>query len=148
MFFDLERASERVRGVCESTRALNPNFVVTARTDYLLGPHEYSLSKVIERLVAFDSAGANCLFAPGVKTISDLVTIQSELSKPLSVLPVPGMTLDKLASIKVQRVSLGSSLFRAAYKQIQNILAELDQKNGMDFMESALTSKNLDKMMR
>ena len=148
VFFDLERASERVRSVCESTKALDPNFVVTARTDYLLGPHEYSLSKVIERLVAFDSAGANCLFAPGVKTISDLVTIQSELSKPLSVLPVPGMTLDKLANIKVQRVSLGSSLFRAAYKQIQNILAELDQKNGMDFMMSALTSENLDKVMR
>lgn len=148
VFFDLERASDRVRSVCESTKARDPDFVVTARTDYLLGPHEYSLSKVIERLVAFERAGADCLFAPGLKTIEDLAAVQSELSKPVSVLPVPGMTLDRLVASRVQRVSLGSSLFRAAYMQIQTILAGFDQQAGMEFMPNALTSEFLDKMMR
>lgn len=148
VFFDLERASDRVRSVCESTKARDPNFVVTARTDYLLGPHEYSLSKVIERLVEFERAGADCLFAPGLKTISDLATVQAELSKPVSVLPLPGMTLDALVIAGVQRVSLGSSLFRAAYKRIQIVLAQLHQKTGLDFMTSALTSEELDKVMR
>lgn len=148
VFFDLEQASDRVRSVCESAKAKDPDFVVTARTDYLLGPHEYSLSKVIERLVAFERAGADCLFAPGLKTIADLETVQSELSKPVSVLPAAGMTLDRLVVARVQRVSLGSSLFRAAYKQIQTILAELDQQTGMDYMSRALTSEHLDKVMR
>jgi 2-methylisocitrate lyase-like PEP mutase family enzyme len=148
VFFDLEQASDRVRGVCESTKARDPDFVVTARTDYLLGPHEYSLSNVIERLVAFERAGADCLFAPGLRTLADVATVQSELSKPVNVLPMPGMTLDRLMAVGVQRVSLGSSLFRAAYKQIQTILSELDQEAGMDFMSHALRSEDLDKAMR
>lgn len=148
VFFDVEQASDRVRSACESTKSRDPDFVVTARTDYLLGPHEYSLNKVIERLVAFENAGADCLFAPGLKTISDLATVQSELSKPVSVLPVLGMTLDMLMAIRVQRISLGSSLFRAAYKQIQTILSEINQQAGMDFMSHALTSEHLDRLMR
>ncbi len=148
VFFGLEQASDRVRSVCESVKARAPDFVVTARTDYLLGPHEYSLSKVIERLVAFERAGADCLFAPGLRNMTDLTTVQSELSKPVSVLPVPGMTLDRLVVAGVQRVSLGSSLFRAAYKQIQTILTELDQQTGMAFMPRALSSEHLDEVMR
>lgn len=148
VFFDLERASDRVRSVCESVKARDPDFVVTARTDYLLGPHEYSLSKVIERLVAFERAGADCLFAPGLKTIEDLAAVQSELNKPVSVLPAPGMTLDRLMVARIQRISLGSSLFRAAYKQIQTILTELDQQTGLNFMSNALTLEHLDEVMR
>lgn len=148
VFFDLAEACERVRSACETVKARDPEFVVTARTDYLLGPHEYSLSKVIERLVAFERAGADCLFAPGLKTMADLATVQAQLCKPVSVLPVPGMTLDKLVIAGVQRVSLGSALFRAAYKQIQTILAELDEPTGMDFMPRALTPEHLDTVMR
>ncbi|MFK3798553.1 MULTISPECIES: isocitrate lyase/PEP mutase family protein [unclassified Pseudomonas] len=148
VFFDVERARERVVAACEAVRTRNPHFVVTARTDYLLGPHEYSLSEVIKRLTAFEAAGADCLFAPGLRSMEDLLTVQNELSKPINVLPAKRMTLDRLRTAGVQRVSLGSSLFRAAYKQIAMVLAELDQVTGMDYMQRALPPGHLEKIMR
>lgn len=148
VFFSVEQACERVGAACEAVRTRNPNFVITARTDYLLGPHDYSLSEVIKRLTAFEAAGADCLFAPGLRSMDDLLTVQSELSKPINVLPAKRMTIDRLRVAGVQRVSLGSTLFRAAYKQIAMVLAELDQVTGMDYMQRALPLDRLDKIMR
>jgi len=148
VFFSVEQACERVGAAREAVRTRNPYFVVTARTDYLLGPNEYSLSEVIKRLTAFEAAGADCLFAPGLRSMEDLLTVQSELTKPLSVLPAQRMTLDRLRNAGVQRASLGSSLFRAAYKQIAMVLAELDQVTGMDYMQRGLPLDHLDKIMR
>lgn len=148
VFFGVEQACERVGAACEAVRSRNPNFVVTARTDYLLGHHDYSLSEVIKRLVAFEAAGADCLFAPGLRSMEDLKTVQSELFKPINVLPAPRMTIDRLRAAGVQRVSLGSTLFRAAYKQISMVLAELDQLTGLDYIQRALPLEYLDKVMR
>ncbi|QVX15023.1 isocitrate lyase/phosphoenolpyruvate mutase family protein [Pseudomonas congelans] len=148
LYFSIEEACDRVRAASEAVHALNADFIVTARTDYLLGEHEYSLTEVIKRLVAFEEAGADCLFAPGVKSIEDLEAIQRALSKPLNVLPVFGMTIDRLRAIGVRRISLGSSLFRNAYRQISTVLLGLEEPAGLDFLQSGLSPNQLDEVMR
>lgn len=148
VFFEQDEAVERVRAACEAVHRRDAQFVVTARTDILLGAEERSLDEVIARLVAFEQVGADCLFAPGIKTIADLQVVQSALSKPLSVLPQPGMTLEQLATLGVRRVSNGSALFRFAYAQIANVLQGLDQPAGLDFSRDALSLKHLDDVMR
>lgn len=148
LFFAREEACERVRAACEAAHSLDRDFIVTARTDYLLGAHEYSLSEVIARLKAFEAAGADCLFAPGLKSIADVRAVQDALTKPLNVLPVAGMTLEQLRVEKVRRVSLGSALFRTAYAQISGVLRGLEQPDGFDFTQRALGFKALDEVMR
>lgn len=122
IYFGKEEACDRVRAACEAVHNLDRNFIVTARTDYLLGAHEYSLDEVITRLTAFEEAGADCLFAPGLRSIEDVKLVKSMLTKPLNVLPVLGMSTEQLKIAGVTRVSLGSALFRAAYKQISSVL--------------------------
>ncbi|MCF8986620.1 isocitrate lyase/phosphoenolpyruvate mutase family protein [Pseudomonas syringae] len=148
LYFSIEEACDRVRAASEAAHALDADFIVTARTDYLLGAHAYSLNEVIERLVAFEEAGADCLFAPGVKSIEDLEAIQRALSKPLNVLPVFGMTIDRLRTVGVRRISLGSSLFRNAYRQISTVLLGLEEPQGLDFLQSGLSLNQLDEVMR
>lgn len=148
LFFSRDEACDRVRAACEVAHGLDPDFIVTARTDYLLGAHAYSLHEVIARLTAFEEAGADCLFAPGLKSIADVRTVQSALTKPLNVLPVTGMTLEQLRAVGVRRVSLGSGLFRAAYAQISSVLSALDQPDGLDYTQRALGFKQLDEVMR
>ena len=148
VFFDREQACDRVHAACEAAHGLDRDIIVTARTDYLLGAHDYCLSEVIARLSAFEKAGADCLFAPGLKSIEDVNIVQSVLTKPLNVLPVPGMTIEQLKAAGVQRVSVGSSLFRAAYTQISTVLEGLEQPDGLDFMQGIMGFKHLDEVMR
>ena len=54
------------------------------RTDYLLGADEYSLDEVINRLLAYQQAGADSLYAPGLKTLEDVQAVQARLSNPLT----------------------------------------------------------------
>lgn len=147
-FFSRDQACERVRAVCEIAHGLDRDFIVTARTDYLLGAHDYCLSEVIARLSSFEQAGADCLFAPGLRSVEDVISVQSRLGKPLNVLPVPGITLEQLKAAGVQRVSLGSALFRAAYTQISTVLEGLDQPDGLEFTRGILGFKQLDEVMR
>ena len=147
LFYGQKEACDRVRAACEAAHSLDRSFIVTARTDYLLGAH-YSLSEVITRLCAFEQAGADCLFAPGLRSIEDVNTVQRMLTKPLNVLPMPGMSIEQLKGANVRRVSLGSALFRAAYAQISEVLQGLEQPDGLDFMKDTLSFKHLNEVMR
>ncbi|KOP54950.1 carboxyphosphonoenolpyruvate phosphonomutase [Pseudomonas coronafaciens pv. porri] len=148
LYFPIAEACDRVRAASGAVHALDADFIVTARTDYLLGANEYSLNEVVARLVAFEEAGADCLFAPGVRSIEDLEVIRRSLTKPLSVIPVSGMTVDRLRTIGIRRISLGSSLFRAAYRQISTVLLQLENPDGLDFLKSGLSLSQLDDVMR
>lgn len=148
VFFARQEACDRVRAACEAAHSLDRDFVVTGRTDYLLGTQEYSVSEVIARLTAFEEAGADCLFAPGLKSIEDVRTVQSALNKPLNVLPVAGMSIEQLRGVGVRRISLGSALFRTAYAQISSVLMTLEHPDGLDFTQRALGFKQLDDVMR
>ena len=115
--YELAHATDRIRAVAELTRTLPFTFTLTARAEnYLHG--RVDLKDTIKRLEAYQEAGADVLYAPGLYTKEDIAAVVSSLDRPVNVLAaVPGvpLTLDDLSALGVKRVSVGSAFSRAAY---------------------------------
>jgi len=114
--FAIELATERVRAAVAAARATTSGFTLTARAEsYLYGRKD--LKDTIRRLQAYQEAGADVLYAPGLTTKDDIAAVVSSVDRPVNVLAgLPGLdlTLDELSAIGVKRVSVGSGLARAA----------------------------------
>ncbi|MFN3960809.1 MAG: isocitrate lyase/phosphoenolpyruvate mutase family protein, partial [Parvularculaceae bacterium] len=110
-------AVERVAAAAEAARAAPQGFVLTARADgYLYGVAD--LGEVIGRLHAFEAAGADVLFAPGLPNLDAVRAVCSSLSRPVNVLIYGALarcTVAELAEAGVARISLGSALASEAY---------------------------------
>ena len=113
-FYDTALAIERLRAAGATMEGTGA--VLVARTELMLADPD-ALKPAIDRLVAFADAGADCLFAPGVKKPDDIATmVRAVAPKPLNVLAVnPAMTLAQLADLGVRRISVGGSLARVAF---------------------------------
>jgi 2-methylisocitrate lyase-like PEP mutase family enzyme len=112
-------ALERLRAARRSIDASGTGAVLTARCEsYLVGVDDPA-GVALDRLVAYAEAGADCLFAPGVRDPAAIATlVRAVAPRPLNVLvsaPVPGLSLARLADLGVRRVSVGSALARAAW---------------------------------
>lgn len=116
--YDFELAVDRVRAAVEVARALPIPFVLTARADSLLyGVND--LDDTIKRLQAFADAGADVLYAPGLRTLAEMRTVVSSVGKPVNVVmgfADPSITLAQLGEIGAGRVSIGGALSRVALK--------------------------------
>lgn len=115
--YDLGLARERVQAAAEAARSLPFKFTLTARAEnHLWGRGD--LDDTIRRLVAYEEAGADVLFAPGLKTPQEIRTVLSAVRKPVNVIMgLTGVTLgmQQLQELGVRRVSVGGSLARTAY---------------------------------
>jgi 2-methylisocitrate lyase-like PEP mutase family enzyme len=113
--YDFPHAVERVQAAVEAVRRLEFHFTLTARAENLLRGRN-DLDDTILRLQAFEAAGADVLYAPGLTTIEQVRTVCSALSKPVNVLApqVKGATLAALAEAGAKRLSVGGALARAA----------------------------------
>ena len=110
-------AVDRIAAAAETCRGLAADFVLTARCENLLWGRP-DLDDVIRRLQAYEAAGADVLYAPGLRDLDAIRTVCASISKPVNVIMgLPGTTLclDELAAAGVKRVSVGSALARAAY---------------------------------
>lgn len=115
--YSFELSVERVKAAVQAVRDLPFPFTLTARAENLIHGR-IDLEDTIRRLEAYADAGADVLFAPGLKTLSDVTTVVKAMApKPVNVLFGPGLdfTVDEMEQAGVKRVSLGSSLARAAY---------------------------------
>lgn len=114
--YELEFAAERVRAAAEAAHALPFTFTLTARSEnFIVGRPD--LRDTIARLQAFQEAGADVLFAPGLKTKEDIATVVGSVDRPLNVIMgLQGVQLSvtELSEIGVKRISVGSALSRAA----------------------------------
>lgn len=114
--YDFGLAVERVRAAVEAARRLPVPFVLTARAENLLyGVHD--LDDTIRRLQAFEAAGADVLYAPGLRTLDEMRAVVASVGKPVNVVmgfADPSITLPQLAEIGVRRVSIGGALSRLA----------------------------------
>lgn len=116
--YDPTLAVERVHAAVEVARALPTPFVVTARAEgrlYGIG----TLDDVIRRLQAFEQAGADVLYAPGLRTLDEMRTVVRAVGKPVNVVmgfADPSITLEQLAAAGVRRVSIGGALSRLALR--------------------------------
>jgi 2-methylisocitrate lyase-like PEP mutase family enzyme len=117
--YDERVAVERVRAARRAIDASGVPVVLTARCEVWLAGGADPMRVATDRLVAFAEAGADCLFAPGVRDPSLIATLVKAVApKPLNVLvsaPGDGLTVRQLADVGVRRVSVGSALARVAW---------------------------------
>jgi 2-methylisocitrate lyase-like PEP mutase family enzyme len=130
--YPFELAVERVRAAVKAARSLSVPFTLTARAENLIYGRP-DLKDTIRRLEAFAEAGADVLFAPGLKTKEEIeAVVKAVAPRPVNVvigLGITGFSLDDLAGFGVKRVSLGSSLARAAYGNFFYASEEIRKKS-------------------
>src|SRR3954451_19932922 len=107
--YDLQHATERVAAAVEAARVLPFPFTFTARAENHIRDNP-DLDDTITRLQAFEAAGADVLYAPGLASADDIRTVCSAVTKPVNVLALPHLTFDEIADAGAQRVSVGGSL--------------------------------------
>jgi 2-methylisocitrate lyase-like PEP mutase family enzyme len=114
--YEFDLAVERVQAAAAVVRGLPGPFVLTARAENLLHGVQ-DLDDTVKRLQAYEAAGADVLYAPGLRTLDQMRTVVSSVSRPVNVVmgfADPAITLEQLGEIGVRRVSIGGALSRLA----------------------------------
>ena len=134
--YDFGQAVERVAAAAEAARALPRDFVFTARAEnFLHGRND--LDDTIRRLQAYEKAGADVLYAPGLTDIAVVRTICQAVSRPVNVLAVPQLTMAQLNEAGVRRVSLGSKLTNYAFGSLERASREMLEHGTFTFARDA-----------
>ena len=144
--YDFALALERVQAGLEAARALPHDFVFTARAEnFFYGRPD--LDDTIKRLQAFEEAGADVLYAPGLKDLETIRTLCSAVSKPVNVvMGLAGLdaTVEQLAEAGVKRISLGSTYARLAYGSFIAAAKETLETGSFEKAQSAPGFKDLE----
>ncbi len=147
----LQLAVEKIRAVREATVQMQAQIVVNARTDiYLLpgGNPDADYSEAVRRLVAFREAGADCVFAPGLKDAETIGRLVHSVQCPLNILAGPGSpTIPELAKLGVARVSVGSGAMRATLGLLRRIGDELRGAGTYSTLEDSVPYAGLNKLL-
>jgi 2-methylisocitrate lyase-like PEP mutase family enzyme len=134
--YDFEHAVERVRAAVEAARGLPFIFTLTARCEnFLVG--RLDIGDTIKRLQAYQQAGADVLYAPGLRTMDEVRPVVESLDKPVNVLPGADMTFQELSGIGVKRISVGSGLSRAALGAFIRAAKDMKENGTFDFGKDA-----------
>jgi 2-methylisocitrate lyase-like PEP mutase family enzyme len=122
--YELAHAVERVAAAAEAARRLQFPFVLTARAEnHIRGNPD--LENTIERLQAFEAAGADVLYAPGLRTPSEIRAVCEAVSKPVNVLALPALSMVEIVEAGAQRISVGGSLTWAAVNAMAAAAAKI-----------------------
>jgi 2-methylisocitrate lyase-like PEP mutase family enzyme len=125
----LERAVEKIKAARDTAAQLRVPIVLNARTDiYLLpgGNPDADFQEAVRRLVAFRDAGADCVFAPGLKDADTIGRLVKSVQCPLNILAGPGTPpIAELEKLGVARVSVGSGFMRATLGLLRRATEEL-----------------------
>ena len=107
--YELSHAVERIAAAVDAARGLGFPFTLTARAEnHIRGNPD--LDDTIARLQAFETAGADVLYAPGLRTIEEISAVCGAVSKPVNVLARAGLSFDELVAAGARRVSVGGAL--------------------------------------
>jgi 2-methylisocitrate lyase-like PEP mutase family enzyme len=141
-FFDLTQAVERIAAAAESARKLSFPFTLTARSENFIRGNP-NLDDTIRRLQAYEKAGADVLFAPGLPDLAAVRAVCSAVSKPINFMAgIRGksFTVAELASAGVRRISVGPSLHRAALSGFVEAAREIAEHGTFGYINDTLTS--------
>jgi len=128
-----EQAAERVAAAAEVAHSLGFPFVFTARAEnHIRGNPD--LDDTIARLQAYERAGADCLYAPGLRTTDEIRAVCDAVGKPVNVLATPRLSVAEIAGAGAQRISVGgrltwvavAAMASAAEEMLQGSLAGLE----------------------
>lgn len=131
--YDFNHAVERVAAAAEAGRALSRDFVFTARAENFLHGRP-DLDDTIKRLQAFEKAGADVLFAPGISDETALATICASVGKPVSVISPNGSSVEALARIGIRRISTGPRMTQAMFGAVDRAAREILDKGTFSFI--------------
>jgi 2-methylisocitrate lyase-like PEP mutase family enzyme len=138
---DLSLQLEKISAVREMAQLVGVPLVLNARTDVYLsqvGTPETRYDETVRRLAAFRDAGADCLFAPGVRDSKTIEHLVRELKHPINILAGPGSpSVPQLQKLGVARVSLGSSAMRATLGLARRIAQEVLGGGTYDALQDA-----------
>jgi len=148
--YELEQAAERVRAAAEVAHSLPFPFTLTARAEnYLFGRRD--LNDTIRRLQAYQEAGADVLYAPGLASKEDIAAVVSSLDRPVNVLmglPDVRLSLAELSEIGVQRISVGSVLSRVALSAFIRAAEEMRDHGSFSFGDDIVSFRDISAMMK
>jgi 2-methylisocitrate lyase-like PEP mutase family enzyme len=148
--YEHELAVERIRAAVEAARALDFPFTLTARAEnYLVGRRD--LKDTIKRLQAYQDAGADVLYAPGLTSRDDIAAVVSSVDRPVNVvmgLQGVRLSLAELSEIGVKRVSVGSALSRAALGAFLRAAREMLEHGTFDFADEAVSYRDISAMFQ
>ena len=148
--YDLGHAIERVAAAAQAARALPFPFTLTARAENFLRGNP-DLDDTIKRLQAFERAGADVLFAPGLPDLAAVRTVCAALSKPFNFMAgIKGksFTVAELEAAGVRRISLATSLYRAAMAGLLDAAREVKASGTFGYLDRSLTTQELNGLMR
>jgi len=138
--FDFQHAVERVAAAAEAAHAFPIPFVLVARAENFLRGRP-DLDDTIRRLQAFEAAGADVLFAPGLTRAEDIRAVCAAVHKPVNVvmgLKSMRFSVTDLAALGVRRISVGSALSRAALGAFVRAAREIRERGTFDFADDAM----------
>jgi 2-methylisocitrate lyase-like PEP mutase family enzyme len=147
--YDFSLAVERIAAAAEAARALVFPFMLTARVHNLLYANP-SLDETIRRLQAYEEAGADVLFAPGLPDLAAVRAVCSAVSKPVNfMVGIKGKSfpVGDLKSAGVKRISLATSLYRAAMRGLLDAVREVKDRGQFDFLDRCVTTPELNEIM-
>ena len=148
--YDLAHATERVAAAVQAARALPFAFTLTARAENFLRGNP-NLDDTIKRLQAFEHAGADVLFAPGLPDLAAVRAVCSAVSRPVNfMVGIRGksFTVAELEAAGVKRISLATSLYRAAMSGLLDAAREVKDKGSFTYLDRSLTTQELNGFMQ
>jgi 2-methylisocitrate lyase-like PEP mutase family enzyme len=147
--YDFNLAVERVQAAVDAARALPFPFVLTARAEnFWHGKRD--MGDTLRRLQAFERAGADVLFAPGIRTIDEIRTVCSAVGKPVNVVMSaadPSLTVAQLAEAGVKRISYGGALTRFALGATLQAAREMRDQGSFRWLTTALPGAELKRLL-
>jgi len=143
--YDFQHAVERVHAAAEAAHSLPVPVMLTARAENLLrGCND--LDDTIRRLQAFEKAGADVLYAPGLRDLSTIRAVVRSVGKPINVvmsMADPSITAQQLADAGVKRISVGGALSRLALGAFIEGAREMAEKGSFTWVRRGIPSREL-----
>ncbi|MEM8882420.1 MAG: isocitrate lyase/phosphoenolpyruvate mutase family protein [Pseudomonadota bacterium] len=147
--YPFDEAVERIRAASAAARALPNDFVLVARADGVLNGH-YDIEEALRRIIAFDAAGADCLYVPIPKTMGDLARVIAATDKPVNVLvagPYAKEGRAHYAAMGAARLSLGSALARVTHKAIYDAAEAMFGPGDFGPLLNGISGGKIDKLL-
>jgi 2-methylisocitrate lyase-like PEP mutase family enzyme len=148
--YGAEEAAARVRAAAEAARGLGFPFVLTARAEGFLRGNP-DLADTIARLRAYEAAGADVLMAPGLPDLGAVRAVCAALSRPFNFMAgIKGKSFPvaELAAAGAKRISLATSLYRAAMTGLVEAAREVRERGSFGYVEASLPTPELNRFMR
>jgi 2-methylisocitrate lyase-like PEP mutase family enzyme len=144
--YDLDEALARLRAARAAIDKSGSDVLLTGRAECFLVRHADALNESIRRLVAYSEAGADCLYAPGIRTREQIAAVvQAVAPKPVNLLIgfASELTVGDISGLGVRRISVGSALARTAWTAFAKTAGEIAEKGRFDGFNGIATTADL-----